>query len=92
MKNYHRQQKEVEILGPPLIEIKGAVYKSPVEQGWSRSIWEIPDGASHGMMFVLWLVLAREILVLMPKDALARVIVEETLSKYEKLSASYMPS
>jgi hypothetical protein len=44
------------------------------------------------MMFMLWLLLAKEILALMPKDAPVRSIVEDTLSRYEKLASSFMPN
>lgn len=44
------------------------------------------------MMFMLWLVLAREILARMPKDAPVRPIIEDVLSKYKKLAAPFMPS
>lgn len=44
---FSRGKKTVEVFGPPLIKIKGALYRMP--EGAARGIWELPvaEGDKH---------------------------------------------
>jgi hypothetical protein len=88
MKKIHHA-KEIAVEGEPFLSIVGRVF--PQETGF-RAIWEMPEKGSHGLLLLLWLALARELLERLPDNAAVKPLVKNALDSYHKLASPFLPS
>ena len=79
-----KHSHSVEVGSEALFSIEGGVFLKPDGDG-IRTIWQIPERPSQGMLMMLWVSLLQEVLHHMPESAPAHAFFVETLKRFEAM-------